>query len=48
MLKNETYAVAVGDLFIVAAGDEYEYRGNMKLFEFNISPDNTFGDQVVT
>jgi hypothetical protein len=34
-------------LFIVGAGHEYEYSGKMKLFEFNVSPDNSFKDQVL-
>lgn len=46
-LDDKTHEVKAGDLFVIAPGHEYEYRGAMKLFEFNISPDNTFGDEIV-
>jgi len=36
-----------GDLFVIPADNEYEYEGAMELFEVNVSPDNSFQDQVV-
>lgn len=47
ILDGESHQVKSGDLFIVGAGHEYEYSGDMKLFEFNISPDNSFKDQIL-
>lgn len=34
-----------GTLFVIQPGDEYSYSGEMTLFEVNVSPDNTFGDE---
>jgi mannose-6-phosphate isomerase-like protein (cupin superfamily) len=45
-LNDEQHAVAQGDTFVIPPGNEYEYQGTMKLFEFNVSPDNVFSDQV--
>jgi len=47
VLDGTPHQVKSGDLFIVGAGHEYEYSGKMKLFEFNVSPDNSFKDQVL-
>jgi len=44
-LNGETHSVKENDMFIIPAGGEYEYTGQMKLFEFNVSPDNSFGDE---
>lgn len=44
-LGDETHTVAKGDLFIIPPGGEYEYEGKMTLFEFNVSPDNSFRDE---
>ena len=45
---NETrYNAQKNDLFIVEPGNEYEYEGTMNLFEFNISPNNSFKDQIL-
>jgi RimJ/RimL family protein N-acetyltransferase/mannose-6-phosphate isomerase-like protein (cupin superfamily) len=44
-LGNATHTVAKGDVFVIPPGGEYEYRGEMTLFEFNVSPDNSFQDQ---
>jgi mannose-6-phosphate isomerase-like protein (cupin superfamily) len=41
ILDEDSHQVEKGDLFIIAPGHEYEYSGTMKLFEFNISPDNS-------
>lgn len=46
-LDDKTHDVAPGDLFIIAPGHEYAYQGKMKLFEFNVSPDNSFKDEVL-
>lgn len=39
------YEVQGGDMYVIPAGSEYEYVGEMTMFEFNVSPDNTFGDK---
>jgi hypothetical protein len=44
-LGDDTHSVQQGDLYVVPAGSEYEYEGVMTLLEFNISPDNSFGDE---
>ncbi len=44
-IGEERHSVAQGDLYVIPAGGEYEYEGRMTLFEFNISPDNSFGDE---
>lgn len=35
-LDHETHQVQKGDMYIIEDGHEYEYEGQMKLFEFNI------------
>lgn len=45
IIDGEVHQVDKDNLFIIPAGHEYEYEGNMKLFEVNISPDNSFKDQ---
>jgi quercetin dioxygenase-like cupin family protein len=44
-LGDTTTEVEQGQLFVIPAGSEYEYAGEMKLFEFNVSPDNSFKDE---
>lgn len=44
-INKETHQVLPGDLYVIPAGGEYEYEGRMTLFEFNVSPDNSFGDE---
>ena len=44
-LDDTKHEVQEGDLFVIGAGSTYEYEGKMQLFEFNISPDNSFGDE---
>jgi mannose-6-phosphate isomerase-like protein (cupin superfamily) len=46
-LGNETTQVNEGDLFVIPPLGEYEYEGQMRLFEFNVSPDNSFRDEVL-
>jgi mannose-6-phosphate isomerase-like protein (cupin superfamily) len=46
-LDGRAYPVKSGDLFVVGVGHEYEYEGAMKLFEFNVSPDNSFKDEIL-
>lgn len=46
-LDNKSYQVGEGDLFVIGAGHTYEYEGTMKLFEFNVSSDNSFKDEVL-
>lgn len=46
-LGETTHSVATGDTYVIPAGAEYAYQGDMKLFEVNISPDNSFGDRLV-
>lgn len=45
ILNGEAHQVQQGDLFVIPAGSEYEYEGKMRLFEFNVSPDGSFGDE---
>ena len=35
-LNGESSEVKQGDLFVIPDGGEYEYEGEMKLFEFNV------------
>lgn len=44
-LDGVPHIVHEGDLFVIGAGHEYEYEGTMTLFEFNVSPDNSFKDE---
>lgn len=44
-LNGEIHNIQQGDLFVIPAGSEYEYQGEMRLFEFNVSPDGSFGDE---
>jgi mannose-6-phosphate isomerase-like protein (cupin superfamily) len=44
-LDDKTHEAKAGDLFVVETGSTYEYDGKMQLFEFNVSPDNSFGDE---
>lgn len=44
-IGDETHSVADGDTFIIPPGGEYEYEGDMTLFEVNVSPDNSFRDE---
>lgn len=46
-LDDKPHKVSAGDLFVVGPGHTYEYEGTMKLFEFNVSPDNSFKDEVL-
>lgn len=45
ILDGESHKVEQGDLFVIPAGSEYEYEGEMRLLEFNVSPDGSFGDE---
>lgn len=45
ILDGTAHKVKIGDLFVVGPGHQYEYEGTMKLFEFNVSPDNSFKDK---
>lgn len=47
VLDKVEHQAKEGDLFIIGPGHKYEYFGNMKLFEFNVSPENSFKDQVL-
>lgn len=44
-LNCETFKIKKGDLFIVPDGAEYEYEGNMELFEFNV-PGTTSANSI--
>jgi gentisate 1,2-dioxygenase len=46
-LDDTQHQVTEGDFFLIDQGGEYEYMGDMSLFEFNISPENSFGDKRV-
>lgn len=47
VLDGVSHKVELGDLYTIAPGHDYEYQGEMKLLEFNISPDNSFTDKVL-
>jgi len=44
-LGEETFDVQPGDLFIIPPEGEYQYKGQMTLFEFNVSPSGNIQDQ---
>lgn len=44
-LNGDIHKVNKGDFYVIPPGNEYEYSGEMKLFEVNISPDNSFRDE---
>lgn len=46
-IDSDTYEIERGDLCVIPANSEYEYEGDMTLFEFNVSPENSFGDERV-
>lgn len=46
-LGDTATEVQKGDLFVIPPGEEYEYEGQMQLFEFNVSPDNSFQDETL-
>jgi len=46
-IGEQTFAVSNGDYFVIEPGGEYNYSGNMKLLETNISSDNSFEDEKI-
>lgn len=44
-LNGQVTEVKKGDFVVIPAGSEYEYQGQMQLFEVNISATNTFQDE---
>jgi mannose-6-phosphate isomerase-like protein (cupin superfamily) len=44
-LGDATTEVQAGDLFIIPPEGEYEYNGQMRLLEVNVSPSNGFQDE---
>lgn len=46
-LNEESRVVGAGDLIVIPPDNEYEYRGIMTLFEFNVSRRNSFRDRLV-
>ena len=46
-IGDTVHEVKKGDLFVIPAGGEYEYQGNMKLLEINISPTNEINEEPV-
>lgn len=46
-INGEDQVVNGGELIVVPAGARYSYSGSMRLFEFNVSPDNSFGDKKI-
>ena len=46
-IGNTVHEVKKGDLFVIPAGGEYGYQGNMKLLEINISPTNEINEEPV-
>jgi mannose-6-phosphate isomerase-like protein (cupin superfamily) len=47
VLNGEPRIVKKGDLVVIPAGSQYEYKGEMTMFEFNISPGNSFRDRTI-
>jgi mannose-6-phosphate isomerase-like protein (cupin superfamily) len=47
VLNGEPRTVNKGDLVVIPAGSQYEYQGEMTLFEFNVSPGNSFRDKKI-
>ena len=46
-IDNTTHQIKKNDLYVIEPGSEYEYEGTMNLFEFNVSPDNSFKDEIL-
>ena len=46
-IGGQTFEVSKGDYFVIEPGGEYNYSGNMKLLETNISSDNSFEDEKI-
>jgi quercetin dioxygenase-like cupin family protein len=46
-LGDATTEVQAGDLFIIPPDGEYEYNGQMRLLEVNVSPSNNFQDEKI-
>lgn len=44
-LGDNTTEIQAGDLFIIPPDGEYEYNGQMRLLEVNVSPSNGFQDE---
>ncbi len=44
-LGDDTSEVSSGDLFVIPPDGEYEYSGQMRLLEVNVSPNNEFRDE---
>jgi mannose-6-phosphate isomerase-like protein (cupin superfamily) len=44
-LGDKVNEVQAGDLFVIPPDGEYEYNGQMRLLEVNISPSNSFQDE---
>lgn len=47
VIDNVPSKVSPYDLYVIEPSQEYSYKGKMKLFEFNVSPDNSFKDVVL-
>lgn len=47
-LNDQSKVVRAGDLVVIPPENDYDYDGKMTLFEFNISPTNSFQDKLVT
>lgn len=46
-IDDVAHAANKGDLFVIEAGQEYEYAGSMELFECNV-PASTTAERVAT
>lgn len=44
-LDGSRKTIQKGDFIIIPPGGEYQYEGEMQLFELNVSPDNSFKDE---
>jgi mannose-6-phosphate isomerase-like protein (cupin superfamily) len=47
-LGDTSTDVQMGDLFVIPPDGEYEYKGEMRLLEVNVSPSNNFQDEKLT
>ena len=43
-IDDKKYEIKSEELFVIEPGQEYEYDAKAKMFEFNVSPGNSFRD----
>lgn len=47
IINDKKYEAVADDLFVIKPGNIYSYSGKMKLWETNISPENSFKDEII-